>query len=109
MSFGLLSRKSARPLLPRTRAPAASARPRIPPRTRVNRRLRAPDAFKYCSPSRCALQSGRSPIHVNVLNNDFREHNPADPVSGMQGIPTNMTTIAAKLKGAGYATHAVGK
>ena len=27
-------------------------------------------AFKYCSPSRCALQSGRHPIHVNVMNTD---------------------------------------
>jgi arylsulfatase I/J len=25
-------------------------------------------AFKYCSPSRCALQSGRNPIHINVVN-----------------------------------------
>ena len=27
-------------------------------------------AFKFCSPSRCALQSGRNPIHVNVVNGD---------------------------------------
>ena len=27
-------------------------------------------AFKYCSPSRSALQSGRHPIHVNVMNTD---------------------------------------
>lgn len=66
-------------------------------------------AFKYCSPSRCSLQSGRNPIHVNVLNDDFRSHNPKDPIGGQQGIPRNMTTIAAKLKSAGYATHAVGK
>jgi arylsulfatase A-like enzyme len=25
-------------------------------------------AFKYCSPSRSALQTGRNPIHVNVVN-----------------------------------------
>ena len=30
-------------------------------------------------------------------------------MGGFQGIPINMTTIAAKLKGAGYATHAAGK
>ena len=64
---------------------------------------------KFCSPSRCALQSGRSPIHVNVLNNDMRNYNANDAVSGYQGIPPNMTTIAAKLKGVGYQTHAVGK
>ena len=22
--------------------------------------------FKYCSPTRCALQTGRNPVHVNV-------------------------------------------
>ena len=27
-------------------------------------------AFKFCSPTRCALQSGRNPIHVNVMNLD---------------------------------------
>ena len=65
--------------------------------------------FKYCSPSRCALQSGRNPVHVNVLNDKIVLHNPADTVSGQQGIPRNMTTIAAKMKSAGYATAAVGK
>ena len=59
--------------------------------------------FKYCSPSRCALQSGRNPIHVNVINNDMREHNVNDPATGVQGIPPNMTTIAAKLRGVGCA------
>lgn len=54
-------------------------------------------AFKYCSPSRCALQSGRNPIHVNVLNDDIRSHNASDPW-GVQGIPRNMTTIAAKVR-----------
>ena len=67
-------------------------------------------AFKYCSPSRCALQSGRNPLHVNVLNSDIRQHNEAvDPVGGFQGIPVNMTTIAAKLSALGYQAHAAGK
>ena len=30
-------------------------------------------------------------------------------MSGYSGIPTNVTTIAEKLKGAGYKAHAVGK
>ena len=34
--------------------------------------------------------------------------NASDPVSGFQGIPRNMTVIAAKLKEAGYATHHIG-
>ena len=47
---------------------------------------------------------------MNVLNNDIRVHNEVeDPVGGYQGIPVNMTTIAAKLSGGGYACHAAGK
>ena len=65
--------------------------------------------FKYCSPSRCALQSGRNPIHVNVLNSPLTQHNPADPVSGQQGMPVNMTGLAEKMRVAGYNTHAYGK
>ena len=64
---------------------------------------------KFCSPTRSALQSGRSPIFVNVQNSDIAQSNPADPVSGFQGIPRNITGLAAKLKSAGYATHMVGK
>jgi arylsulfatase A-like enzyme len=33
-------------------------------------------AFKYCSPSRSALQSGRNPIHVNVVNANMGLYNP---------------------------------
>ena len=66
-------------------------------------------AHKYCSPTRSALQTGRSPFMVNVLNSDIGQSNPDDPVSGFQGIPRNMTGIATKLKSAGYSTHQVGK
>ena len=43
--------------------------------------------------------TGRFPQHVNM-------HNLALSVPGA-GIPLGMTTIASKLKTAGYATHAV--
>jgi len=65
---------------------------------------------KICSPSRCAIQTGRAPIHVNVQNVEPEVTNPDDPVGGYQGIPLNMSTVATKLKeGGGYATHFVGK
>lgn len=66
-------------------------------------------AFQYCSPSRCALQSGRNPLQVNVLNLDPVYHNTSDPVGGFAGLPRNLTTIATVLRKAGYATHHVGK
>ena len=66
-------------------------------------------AFKFCSPSRSSLMSGRLPIHVNDLNLAPNVYNPKDPVSGYAAIPRNMTGIATKMKAAGYATHQVGK
>ena len=65
--------------------------------------------FKYCSPSRSCLMSGRLPIHVNDNNDEPTYYNPKDPVSGFAAIPRNMTGLATKLKMAGYATHQVGK
>ncbi len=64
---------------------------------------------KFCGPSRASIQTGRNPIHVTVLDNALPQHNPRDPMGGFQGIPRNMTGVAAKLKGAGYSTHMVGK
>ena len=32
--------------------------------------------YKFCSPTRSAVQSGRNPIHVNVLNLGPEWHNP---------------------------------
>ena len=64
---------------------------------------------KFCSPTRTSIQTGRAPIRVNVLNSDIMQHNAADPVSGVQGAPRNMTGLATKLKTAGYATAMVGK
>ena len=57
--------------------------------------------YKFCSPSRSSLLTGRLPQHVNM-------HNLAHSVPGA-GIPLGMSTMADKLKTAGYATHAVGK
>eukprot|EP00041_Stephanoeca_diplocostata_P019448 m.419703 g.419703 ORF g.419703 m.419703 type:complete len:551 (+) comp21308_c0_seq1:304-1956(+) len=65
--------------------------------------------YKFCSPTRSALQSGRNPIHVNLENVDVTVHNPSDPISGFQGIPRNMTGIAEKMRSAGYYTAMVGK
>ena len=49
--------------------------------------------FNLCSPSRCALQTGRNPVHVNAVNSPIQQHNPADPMSGFQGVPLNMTCV----------------
>jgi len=60
--------------------------------------------YRFCSPSRCSLQTGRLPVHVNTLNIDPINRNPKDPMSGFAGIPQNMTTVATRLKQAGYKT-----
>ena len=66
-------------------------------------------SHRYCSPTRSALQSGRNPIHVNVLNS-LGNYNPDNnQTSGFSGVPLNMTTIAEKMRLAGYIPHAVGK
>ena len=66
-------------------------------------------AYKYCSPSRSALQTGRDPYHVNVLNAEPSVSNRSDPESGFAGVPRSMTGIATKLASAGYATAMFGK
>ena len=56
--------------------------------------------FKYCSPSRASLLTGRWPHHAhqwNVL------------ITMPLGTNINMTLLPAKLKQAGYSTHMVGK
>ena len=65
-------------------------------------------AYKICSPSRTALQTGRHPVRVNMRNTGVLAHNPADPISGYQGIPRNMTGIAEKMAAAGFRTHFTG-
>ena len=56
--------------------------------------------FKYCSPSRVSLLTGRWPHHAHQWN---------PPPNTMVGANLNMTMLPAKLKQAGYATHMVGK
>lgn len=65
--------------------------------------------FKFCSPTRSSIQSGRNPIHVNVQNVAPDLRNPADPVAGYSAIARNMTGMAVHMRAAGYATAAVGK
>ena len=65
--------------------------------------------YKYCSPTRSGIQSGRHPFHVNPLNVAPDIHNPLDPVSGFAAIPRNMTGIGTKMSAAGYKTFMAGK
>eukprot|EP01064_Diplonema_japonicum_P008406 TRINITY_DN15861_c0_g1_i1.p1 TRINITY_DN15861_c0_g1~~TRINITY_DN15861_c0_g1_i1.p1 ORF type:complete len:522 (+),score=73.66 TRINITY_DN15861_c0_g1_i1:57-1622(+) len=65
--------------------------------------------YKFCSPTRCAVQSGRNPVHVNVLNLGVDYRNPNDTISGYTGIPRNMTGLAEVMKSGGYSTHMYGK
>ena len=57
--------------------------------------------YRYCSPSRASLLTGRWPHHAhqwNILSE-----------STLLGTNINMTMLPAKLKKAGYSTHMVGK
>ncbi len=56
--------------------------------------------YRYCSPSRASFLTGRWPHHVHQWNM---------PPSTTVGLNLNMTTIASKLKTAGYMTHMIGK
>ena len=67
-------------------------------------------SYRICGPSRASILSGRLAVHVQTDNGGgIGAWNPSDPISGYAGIPRNMTTMASKLKSAGYATHAIGK
>lgn len=56
--------------------------------------------YQFCSPTRSALLSGRLPIHMNVRNM---------APTALGGVDLRASTIADKLRGAGYRTHQVGK
>ena len=66
-------------------------------------------AYKFCSPSRSAFQSGRLPVHVNFANAEPTVSNPADPIGGYAGIPVNMTGVAQLMRKGGYRTYFTGK
>ena len=66
-------------------------------------------AYRFCSPSRSALNSGRLPVHVNTQNAMPDVHNPSDPLGGFAGIPRNMTGLGSVMKEGGYFTAQVGK
>ena len=57
--------------------------------------------YRFCSPSRSALLSGRLPLHVN-------EDNPPS-ITSKGGIDLRMTLLPQKLKQAGYVTATYGK
>lgn len=58
-------------------------------------------AHFMCTPSRCALLSGRLPVHVQQ-GQDF----PETPHAGM---PRNMTAMSLRLQSVGWSTHYAGK
>tara|TARA_B110000208_G_scaffold110827_1_gene136903 strand:+ start:124 stop:480 length:357 start_codon:yes stop_codon:yes gene_type:complete len=58
--------------------------------------------FKYCSPTRSSLLTGRLPLHVN-------QNNEANKVHSRSGADIRMTLLPAKLKAAGYSTHMAGE
>ena len=65
--------------------------------------------FKYCSPTRSAIQSGRAPYHVNVLNAAPDVWEPANPAAGAAGMAREMTGMGIKMAAANYSTHFFGK
>jgi arylsulfatase A-like enzyme len=57
--------------------------------------------YRFCSPTRSSLMSGRLPYHVNQQNH------PPDLPGG--GVPVNMTLLPERLAPLGYVSHQVGK
>jgi arylsulfatase A-like enzyme len=60
------------------------------------------DTFKYCSPTRSSLLTGRLPLHVN-------QNNECNTETSRSGIDLRMTLLPAKMKLAGYKTAMTGK
>ena len=60
------------------------------------------DVYKYCSPTRSSLMSGRIPAHVN-------QNNLCNDIESTSGVDLRYTLLPQKLKLAGYTTAFVGK
>ena len=58
--------------------------------------------FKYCSPTRSSILSGRLPLHVTQNNKNNEVTNPG-------GVDLRMTMLPERLKAAGYRNAMVGK
>ena len=63
--------------------------------------VRPSDAYQWCTPTRSSFLSGRLPVHINYITGHV--------CNAAEGIPREMTSIAAQLKKAGYAAHQLGK
>ena len=58
-------------------------------------------AYFWCSPSRASIMSGRYPVHMYQTR--------APQASEQDGLPLAVTTLAEKMKSAGYDTVQAGK
>lgn len=68
--------------------------------------------FMWCSPTRSSFMTGRIPFHNGfVTDNGQPRYSPAGAKPGTTeyALSKNFTTLPSVLKGAGYATHAIGK
>mmetsp|Transcript_36902 Transcript_36902/g.81010 ORF Transcript_36902/g.81010 Transcript_36902/m.81010 type:complete len:790 (+) Transcript_36902:104-2473(+) len=67
-------------------------------------------AYTSCTPSRAALLSGRLPVHIGInLGESDTWDGGYNTTWGYEGLPPNVTTLAAKLREAGYTSHMFGK
>ena len=57
--------------------------------------------YKFCSPTRSSLLSGRLPYHVNEGNGPI--------TAAGAGIPSAFTTLSERLNAAGWSCHQLGK
>ena len=82
------------------RGAAFHATPRLDALRRAGVELDRLYTYKYCSPTRSALLSGRLPYHVNEGNG---------PITAPgAGIPAAFTTLSERLRDAGWLCHQIG-